>query len=431
MKEFLNEIVNDADKRSQYVNTSTDFTRKRGLPLSDLILLLINLLKRSLSIELQDFFTHIGNIPVTKSAFCQQRKKLKAEFFQDWNNVLISGFYQYADAKVKKWRGFVLLAIDGTTLSLPNTALLRETYGYSTNGHKTQSATARASVLYDVLNKVIIKSRLCVLKESERTTACDLIEDTGSNNLLLFDRGYPSFMLFYLLLNKQQSQFVMRAKVNFNEETNDFMNSNKKDTTIWLSATYKAIRGLEKKGIHIDSSTKVKVRMVKVRLKSGEEELLITNLYDKEKYSLSDLKELYFLRWPIEVCYGYIKNELQLESFSGINPICIEQDFYANILVYNIQSLIEMQSDEYIEVVSRKRKVNYKINKNISWAMLKGRIVDLFLIENDSSTVLLELRTLFERHLEPVRPGRKFPRTKKSIKLLGKYTTLTNYKRAI
>lgn len=91
----------------------------------------------------------------------------------------------------------------------------------------------------------------------------------------------------------------MRAKVNFNEETNDFMNSNKKDTTIWLSATYKAIKGLEKKGIHIDSSTKVKVRMVKVRLKSGEEELLITNLYDKEKFSLSDLKELYFLRWPI------------------------------------------------------------------------------------------------------------------------------------
>lgn len=134
-------------------------------------------------------------------------------------------------------------------------------------------------------------------------------------------------MLFYLLLNKQQSQFVMRAKVNFNEETNDFMNSNKKDTTIWLSATYKAIKGLEKKGIHIDSSTKVKVRMVKVRLKSGEEELLITNLYDKEKFSLSDLKELYFLRWPIKVCYGYIKNEFQLESFSGINPICIEQDF--------------------------------------------------------------------------------------------------------
>lgn len=92
MKEFLDEVVNDADKRSQYINTSTDFTRRRGLPLSDLILLLINLLKRSLSTELQDFFTHTGSVPVTKSAFCQQRKKLKAEFFQDWNDVLISGF---------------------------------------------------------------------------------------------------------------------------------------------------------------------------------------------------------------------------------------------------------------------------------------------------------------------------------------------------
>lgn len=238
--------------------------------------------------------------------------------------------------------------------------------------------------------------------------------------LLLLDRGYPSFMLFYMLSHEKECKFVMRAKANFNEIANTFYHSEQRDKTVLLPATYKAIQGLKQEQITIDADTMVKVRLVKVRLDSGEEELLITNLYDADKYSLSDLKALYFLRWGIEVSYGLIKNELQIESFSGINPICIEQDFYANIFVFNLQSIIEKQSEDYVQAVSDRRKVDYKINKNISWAMLKGRIIDLFLKREEVKEVLLELKTLFEKHLEPVRPGRKFPRTRKSIKLIGK-----------
>lgn len=153
--------------------------------------------------------------------------------------------------------------------------------------------------------------------------------------LLLLDRGYPSFMLFYVLSHEKECKFVMRAKVNFNEIANAFCYSDQRDKAVLLPATYKAIQGLKQEQITIDADTMVKVRLVKVRLDSREEELLITNLYDEDKYSLSDLKALYFLRWGIEVSYGLIKNELQIESFSGINPICIEQDFYANIFVFS------------------------------------------------------------------------------------------------
>ncbi|KAA6301962.1 MAG: hypothetical protein EZS26_001778, partial [Candidatus Ordinivivax streblomastigis] len=52
----------------------------------------------------------------------------------------------------------------------------------------------------------------------------------------------------------------------------------------------------------------------------------------------------------------------------------------------------------------------YKINKNISWASLKNRMVQLFL-ENNSEIMLKELEVLFERYLELVRPDRKFTST--------------------
>ena len=98
--------------------------------------------------------------------------------------------------------------------------------------------------------------------------------------------------------------------------------------------------------------------------------------------------------------------------------------------MYNLQSIIEKQSEPVLEKLNEQRVLSYKINKNISWASLKNRLVLLFLT-NDSSKILLELQLLFQQYLEPVRPDRKFPRIRKTVHGNGKYRTLTNYKRAI
>jgi hypothetical protein len=63
--------------------------------------------------------------------------------------------------------------------------------------------------------------------------------------------------------------------------------------------------------------------------------------------------------------------------------------------------------------------------------MLKDRMIELFLDRKDPADILMELQALFEKHLEPVRPGRTYPRIKKVRKVNGKYITLTNYKRTI
>ena len=182
-------------------------------------------------------------------------------------------------------------------------------------------------------------------------------------------------------------------------------------------------------GFTVNKDTPIKIRLVKIILDTGETEVLMTNLYDRDNYTKEDLKEVYHLRWGIETYYGYMKEELQLGQFSGIRQICIEQDFAANLFLFNIQSLIEKQTEPYLESVSRKRKYRYKINKNSSWASLKNRVVNLFL-HDDSRTVLSELEKVFGNYLEPIRPGRKYPRIKRR-KPNVKYYTLTNYKRAI
>jgi hypothetical protein len=94
-----------------------------------------------------------------------------------------------------------------------------------------------------------------------------------------------------------------------------------------------------------------------------------------------------------------------MEQFSGHRVICIQQDCASTIFIANIQSLIEKQCDCFLKQINKRRKYDYKINKNISWALLKDNIIKLFLCNNEQEI--------------------------KFKKIKGKYQTFTNYKRAI
>ena len=235
----------------------------------------------------------------------------------------------------------------------------------------------------------------------------------------------------YLMIHAERPKhFVIRCKPGFNTEVKQFKKSRKRSKTIQLKATPIAIKNLFVKGFIITRQTEIKVRMVKIKLSSGETEILLTNLYDEELYSVSDLYYLYGMRWAIETSYGMQKNQLQLEQFSGHRVICIQQDFHASVFVANLQSLINKQCEDYLQKTNLNRKYRHKINRNISWGILKNNIVKLF-FRNEPIDILLKLQHIFERHTEPIRPDRKYKRTRIVKFRRGKYRTVTNYKRAI
>ena len=56
LKKFLNTVSMEASQRSSYSFAVKDFTRKRVLTFSNVVMLITSALKRTLSIELQGFF---------------------------------------------------------------------------------------------------------------------------------------------------------------------------------------------------------------------------------------------------------------------------------------------------------------------------------------------------------------------------------------
>lgn len=193
------------------------------------------------------------------------------------------------------------------------TESLREEFGYIEN-QNNKVARARASCIFDVLNKIVIKSKIDIYKASERDIAKELIlqmlQDGNQSELILFDRGYPG-AAFCSFLIKNGVNFVMRAKVSF---SNDIKNAKKPDQIIEMK----------------NGKDTCRVRVIRFMLPSGIEEVLITSLYN-EKYTIEDFKELYFKRCGIEIKFDELKNKLEIENFTGTTKIAIEQDSYASI----------------------------------------------------------------------------------------------------
>jgi len=432
LKYFLEIVSKDSELRKFVTQSEKDFTRNRKLTLERIVGLIINMPKRSLSIEIQEFFDSLEEDleSSTKGAFSLQRTKLQALFFEAWNKCLVKSFYHYYGDNVKRWRNFRLQAVDGSTAYLMNRKDVVEYFGTQDN-QRVSIPMARVMQVQDILNDITVWGAIRPIKESEQAIMVKQVSNLYEDSLTLFDRGYPSYALMYLMNNQEiPRHFVMRCKVSFNKEVKHFLQSRNNSLTIELMPTSNAITTLREHGYIVTAATTVKVRMVKVKLSSGEIEVLLTNLFDEQLFTIEDLKYLYGLRWGIETTYGKQKNQQQMEQFSGHRVICIQQDYAAGLFVANLQSLIEKQCESYLNQVNESRKHKYKINRNVSWASMKHTIVKLFL-QNEPEQILLQLQKSFERNIEPVRPGRHNPRIKKTKRLNGKYQTFTNYKRAI
>ena len=59
LKEFISIIVQQPDLLKQFCNSSSDFSRNRKLPFERIVLLIVKLCKKTLSVELEQFFEDI------------------------------------------------------------------------------------------------------------------------------------------------------------------------------------------------------------------------------------------------------------------------------------------------------------------------------------------------------------------------------------
>lgn len=428
LKEFISLIVQNPDILSQFCNNESDFIRSRKLPFERIVLLIVKVCKKTLSVELEQFFEGINlQTSCSVSAFSQQRMKLNPEFYRVWNELLYCCYYHYYSKEVKKCKGYRLIAADGSNISLVKTPSLEKYFGGQSNQHGT-FVQAKTFYCYDVLNELVIRSEIAPFRTGELNMAYSLIDDLQDDMLMLYDRNFCSYKMVALhLWQEKEIKFVIRARES-HKVVSSFIKSGKTSEEVLLKPTDKSIKTLYQSGYVVTKNTLLKVRLIRVDLDQTVE-VLMTNLWEIDGHLISEFKALYFKRWGVEINISRQKNILQLESFSGLKPISVEQDFYATIFVTNLFSILTKEAQNTIDTTMVKRKYPMKINGNKSFGKFKNNIISLFATQKPE-IILEKLHQCFIRDPLPVRFNRSFPRTIKNKQSKSKHKTFMNYKPA-
>lgn len=416
--------------KETYRLESEDFSRRGKIGFKNAVLLMGSQMRGSLDFDLYKTLDSNDLESISKSAYSQCRYKIKPELYKDWNVILLDNVYGKAGTELgisnlKKYKGYYIDAIDGSKLTLPNTELMKEEFGIQLGGSKTtRSETAMCLLMcsYDVLNHYYIKSSVSHLQVGENTVVKSWIQDLRSDAITLFDRGFPSFFLFSLL-NKYKKPYVMRVKISFNQQVKAFVSSGKTEEIVTMISSKK--ESFEEETVA--QGDKVGVRLIRVELSTGEVEVLVTNLMDETLFKVADFKELYGLRWGIETSYDTLKNKFLLTCFSGQKVASIYQDIYATIFVHNLYSIISNEAQIIVNEKFKHRKYDYLINKSVSIAIYKEKIMTIFISE-EPDIIVQKLVDLFPKYTEPIRPNRHYKR-KKSINKRRNLFTQNNYKR--
>jgi hypothetical protein len=392
----------------------TDFTRNRKLPFHLLICFIVNSVKGSYQAELDRFFQAVTRSSfakrvVSKAAFAKARMKLKYEAFIELNRILVAEFS--STFQLYTWHGFRLLAIDGTTLTLPNILSIIEHFGAWNGRRGDPCPKARASQLFDVLNGITISALISPKCVGEREQAKQLLSGMPANSLVLLDRGYPAFWLFKLILSLK-GHFCARISCT-SKVVKKFANSMKKEKIIDLKASTSAGKCKEL-GLDIKP---IKLRLIRIQLSTGEFEILITSLIDKAAYPFEIFGELYHKRWPVEEDYKKLKCRIEVEAFSGQSCLSVYQDFHASVFAKNLVSVITFPARKELESTGVKQKHPHQINFASVIGKAKNFLAILF--QRTISTIKTLVQEFVETVLkttEPVRPGRKYPRKHRNVR---------------
>lgn len=351
------------------------------------------------NLEVEERFLYKGNL--TKA-----RAKLKHEAFIELNDHLVHDFY--VNFPFRTWCGFKLFAVDGTTVRVPDEEIISEHFGVwnSTKGEKP-CPKARASQMFDVLNKITVDAIISPKSEGENELAAFHFLKLMPGDLILLDRGYPAHWLFKLILS-MNADFCARISYKQWNVVKDFYNSGKKEQIVEINASSVSKQKCSQMGLDDQS---IRLRLMRIELDNGEIEILITSLTDMQKYPHELFKELYHLRWPVEEDYKALKYRLEVENFSGKSVHSVYQDFHAKVFSKNLTAAIASTTEEAIIEKSRNLDHDHQINFAQALSKMKDKIVLFFNRPLDSVVLIVsKIRKIFIQTTESVRPNRKFPR---------------------
>lgn len=229
--------------------------RKRVL---DTKLLVVSILKMILSKNKQGYGSNLSELwesckekgielpqvtSVAASSFCEARQKLPEATFKVLSNELINLWHQHRESLM--WNGHRVFAVDGSKLNMP-TGLLN--YGYKiAKDSGRHYPSGMMSCLYNLHEQIAYDFEL-VAHNDERSCAIEHLKKLSIDDLVIFDRGYFSYLMLYLVMEYKLHAVFRIQTGNVNGKIQAFLDSNRIDEIIEYSPSSAVKSETKKRG---------------------------------------------------------------------------------------------------------------------------------------------------------------------------------------
>jgi hypothetical protein len=415
--EKTRQLIFDVAFKNRHRTSTKVFTRDRQLPFALVVTLVLRKSMKSLQNVVNDAMAWLGAEPLTASAFSQARYQLKHTAFIELNTqAVVETVYEEGDYRT--FWGLRILAVDRSKILLPESEDVCRTFGtiaYSNGSAGTVAGErpyALASVLYDVLNRIGLDAVLGKADAYEVDLAVGHLVHTRPGDRLLMDRNNPSYRRLAELTQRGRDFVIRCSGASFAPARQMLKGDGPDSQIVTLTPCAGPAQDLRARGL----PGALTVRFVRVRLQTGEREVLVTSLLDATRYPTAELRGLDGLRWGLETFYGLLKTRLELENFTGMGAEAVRQDFHATVYLTGLEAILTAEAQAQLDAKTRRHAQT--VNRAVSFNAIKSQALELLLSDLDTTTLRQRLTAVFLTNPTLDRPQRNPPRKKSSSRAL-------------
>jgi hypothetical protein len=320
---------------------------------------------------------------------------------------------------MKRYRGYRLLAVDGSDLQTPVNPQEKENYFHGEPGTKGYNLL-HLNALYDLCSSMYIDALIQNRREwNEHKAVTEMVDRSCIHNktILIADRGYESYNNLahierkgwnYLIRIKDVSSTGILSGLNLpksDEFDVDIRRILTRKQTKEFKANPELYRYLSSScvfdflDLHHCTLYPISFRIVRIRITDDTYETIITNL-DRGTFPASEMKKLYHMRWGIETAFRSLKYAVGMLSFHSKRAEYISQEVFAALIMYNFAQWIA----SHAIIQTKLTQHDYRINFSIAFRICKYFFLCRDPVHPPDVEALILANTL------PIRNGRCFPR---------------------
>ena len=373
---------------------------------------------------------------LSEEAFTQARRKMPTWFWVALLLILTRNFEKAHRERIR-WKRFRLLTIDGTTIPLEHWQNLAKHFGTAKNGRGRRRPQARLVMMQLPLVRVPWRYELVPCKQDERAVAKRLLNELERDDLLLMDRGFWSYGLFWQIQNRG-AYFATRQKAKV--QWKKLKTLGKHDSIVRHQP-----KDWRKKWKKEGLAESIELRVIEYQIPGFRKSAVVTNMLDAKAIPREDWVRmatvdeagrvmepagLYHRRWEIETTFYELKvtqgMEKSLRSRTGKG---IEYEVAGHVLLYLLTRWLMVESAVQAGIDDPLRLSFKAALEEI--ADMRETLVHAS-AEHVSKVLLPRLLERIASHQVPPRPGRHYPRprdNKPKPKGNGRYQQPSKLKR--